>query len=153
MNEKGNGGNLDDDGEDVRSLSDTMGEVELERSHVLLGDNRIGEADEGEMSSLLLHIWDTMDPDEFKIPKALDDWVGPTTNTAMGGTTFDKVDNQDGWSRFSYRPEFLSGAQGGQYKFYCLPSDCQSVLTNEDNATIHTHGGWFFLPREEEGGI
>ena len=38
LNKRGNGGDSDDDGEDARDFGDTMREVELERSRVMLGD-------------------------------------------------------------------------------------------------------------------
>ena len=55
--------------------------------------------------------------------------------------TFDKVDNPDGRSGFSYRPVFLSGSQGVQYKYHCLPSGCQPVPKILGNTTIRTYGG------------
>ena len=41
---------MDDDGDNVRDFKDTIREVEFERSCVLLGDNRIEQADEGGMN-------------------------------------------------------------------------------------------------------
>ena len=68
----------------------------MERSRVLLGYDRIEQAYEGGMKSVLLHGGDTMYPDEVKVPKATDDWVDPDSNTAKGGATFNKVDNPCG---------------------------------------------------------
>ena len=66
---------MDDDGDNTRDSDDTMREVELERLRVLLGDNNIEKSDEGFMNSVLLHVWYTMDPYEFKVPKPPDDLV------------------------------------------------------------------------------
>ena len=85
-----------------------------------------------------------MDPYEFKVPKPTDEWVDPATNTAKGGDTFGKVDNPGGWSSFSYRPAFVSGEQGGQYKFCFVTDGCQPVPPNEDDSEIFTHGGYIF---------
>ena len=101
LNERGNSGDSDDDGDDARDFDGTMREVELERSRVLLGGDGIDQAGEGEMNSVLLHAGDTMDPDEIKFPKPPDDWVDPAPNTAKGGATFDKVYNPCGCSSFS----------------------------------------------------
>ena len=56
LNERENGGNLDDDGDDARDFDNTTREVELERSHVLLGDDGIEQADEGGMKYMLFNI-------------------------------------------------------------------------------------------------
>ena len=102
------------------------------------------------MKYVLLHVGDTMDPDEVKVPKPPDDWVGHDTNTAKGEPTLYKVENSGGWIRFSYRPVFASGSQGGQYKFHFIPDSCQPVPPNEDGSEIFTHGGWIFLTGVEE---
>ena len=68
LNERVNGRDSDDDGDDARDFDDTMREVKLERSRVLLGDDGIEEDDDGGVNSMLLHVGDTMDPDEVKIP-------------------------------------------------------------------------------------
>ena len=47
----------------------------MEISRVLFGYDRIEKADEGGMNSRFLHVGNTMDPYEFKVPKLLDDWV------------------------------------------------------------------------------
>ena len=98
LNERGNGGDLDDDGDDAREFDDTTREVKFEKSRVLLGYDGIEQADEGEMKSVLIHVGYTMNPDEVKVPKPPDDWVGPASNTAKGGATFNKVDNPGRWS-------------------------------------------------------
>ena len=69
-----------------------------------------------------------------------------------GGIPFKKVDNPGGCIIFYYRYIFESVAQGGQYKFNCIPAGYQPVNPNDENAEIITHGGWVFLPRAEEGG-
>ena len=61
------------------------------------------------MKSVFLHVGDTMEPDEFKVPKPPYDWVEPAPNIAKGESTFDKVDNPDGCSSFSHLPVFESG--------------------------------------------
>ena len=61
------------------------------------------------MKSVFLHVGDTMEPDEFKVPKPPHDWVEPAPNIAKGESTFDKVDNPDGCSSFSHLPVFESG--------------------------------------------
>ena len=63
------------------------------------------------MNYVLLHVGDTIDPDKVKFPKPLYDWVDPAPNTSKGGSTFNKVENPGGLSRFSYRPVFASGSQ------------------------------------------
>ena len=90
LNERGNGGDLDDDSEDKIDFDDTTSEVKLERSRVFLGDDKIYQADEGETNSVLLHIGDTMEPDEVNLPKPPDDCVEPDTNKAKRGNTFQK---------------------------------------------------------------
>ena len=68
LNERVNGGYFDDFGDNERYFDDKMREVKLESSRVLLGAERIEQADEGGVNSMLLHVGDTMDPDEVKIP-------------------------------------------------------------------------------------
>ena len=126
-----------------------MREIELERSHVLLGDDGIEQADVGGMNSVLLHVGKTMDPYEFKVHKPTYYWVDPDNNTSKEEPPFNKVDSPYRQSSFSFSPVFVSVAQGGQYKFHCLPAGCQPVSPNEDNAVISTHGRWNFLPRAE----
>ena len=105
------------------------------------------------MNSVLLHAGDTMEPDEFKVPKPLDDWFDPAPNTAKGGATFDKVDNPGVWGSFSYRPVFASGSQGVQYKFHFLLDGCQPVSPNEYYVAINTHVEWnFFYQGWKKGG-
>ena len=58
------------------------------------------------MNYALIHVGDTMEPNEVKIYKSLDDWFDPHPDTALGGPSFDKVDNPDKWSSFSYSPVF-----------------------------------------------
>ena len=50
----------------------------------MLGDDRIEKADEVWVKSVLLHIGDTMDPYEVKVPKALDGWVDPAPQHSKG---------------------------------------------------------------------
>ena len=60
---------MDHDGDNTRYFDDTMREVELERSHIVLGDNRIDKSGKGEMNSFLLRVGNTIGPDEVKVPK------------------------------------------------------------------------------------
>ena len=69
----------------------------------------------GGVNSMLLHVGDTMDPDEVKIPKAPYDWVEPAPNTSKGDPNFEKVDNTVIWSSSSHHPVFASGAKEIQY--------------------------------------
>ena len=46
------------------------------------------------MNSVLLHVWDTMYPDEVKVPKTPDEYFEPDSNTSKGEPIFDKVENQ-----------------------------------------------------------
>ena len=61
---------------------------------------------------MLLHVGETMDPDEVKIPKAPYDWVEPAPNTSKGGANFYKVKNLGRCSSLSHHPVFASGAKG-----------------------------------------
>ena len=64
LNQRGNCGDSDDDnGDYARDFDDTMREVKLERSHVLLGDDGMQQADEGQINSVIIHAGYTMDPD------------------------------------------------------------------------------------------
>ena len=96
INESGNSGDLDDDGDSTIDVDDIIKEVELERSHVLLGYDGIEQVEGGEMNSVLNNIGRTVYLDEVKVTEAQDDWFKPTPKTAMGGTNFDKVDNPGG---------------------------------------------------------
>ena len=69
LNQRGDGGNLDDDGDNVRDFDYTMREVKLKRSHFVLVDYGIEKDGEGQMKSMLIHVGYTMDPDEVKVPK------------------------------------------------------------------------------------
>ena len=84
LNERGNGRDSNDDGDNARDFYNTIKEVELERSRFLLGYDRIEQSDEGGMNSVLLHVGDNMKPYEVKVPKAPEDLVGPEPNTSMG---------------------------------------------------------------------
>ena len=77
LNERGNCGDSDDDGDYARNFGNTLREFKLERSRVLLRDDEIYQPDEGDMKYVLLRVWDTMEPDEVKFPKAPYDWVYP----------------------------------------------------------------------------
>ena len=55
----------------------------------MLGDDGIEKAYEGGMNYVLLHGGENMEPNEFKAPKAPDDWFGPSPNTAKGGGGLD----------------------------------------------------------------
>ena len=85
LNERRNGGDLDDDGDDAREFGDTMREVELERSRFSLGDYGIEQSGEWGANSVFLHVGGTMDPYEVKVPKPPYGWVNPAPNTAKGG--------------------------------------------------------------------
>ena len=61
---------MDDFGGNARYFDDTMREFRLERISVLLGDDGMDQVDEVGVNSMLLHVGDTMDPDELKIIKA-----------------------------------------------------------------------------------
>ena len=100
LNERGNGGDLYDDGENAREFDDTMRGVELKRSRVLLGYYGIDQADGGDMESMLLHVGETMNHYEVNTHKAPYYWVDLDTNTSKGDPTFDKVDNPCGQSSF-----------------------------------------------------
>ena len=80
LNERVNCGDLDDGGENARYSFNTMREVELDISHVLLGADGIEQADEGGVKSVLLNVGDTIDPDEVKVFKAPYDWVDPSSS-------------------------------------------------------------------------
>ena len=45
-----------DDGGYVRYFENEMSEIELDRLHVLLGNEGIEKSDKGEMNSVLLHV-------------------------------------------------------------------------------------------------
>ena len=67
----------------------------------MLGYDKVEQANEGGMKSTLLHVGDTMDPDEVNAPKSPDGLVGTAPNIERGGGAFDKVDNSWGWISFS----------------------------------------------------
>ena len=69
LNERVNGGDLDDVSDNARYFGDTMREIILERPRVLLGADGIEKDDEGGVNFMLLHAGYTMDPDEVKVPK------------------------------------------------------------------------------------
>ena len=58
---------------------------------MFLRDDVIYQSDEGNLISVSLCVGDTMDPDEYKVPKVLDDWVGSPPNIEKGEPDFDKV--------------------------------------------------------------
>ena len=64
---------------------------------------------------MLIHVSDTMESDELKIPKAPYDWVDPAPNTSKWEPNFDKVDNPGRWSSLSHLPVFASIEKGSQY--------------------------------------
>ena len=70
LNGRGNGGDLDYDGENTIDFDDKMREFKLDISRVLLGDDKIEKANERGMNSVLLHVGETMDPDGVKVPKS-----------------------------------------------------------------------------------
>ena len=73
----------------------------MERSNDFLVDDRIEQADDRGGNSVLLRAGDTMEPDSFKVSKALYYWVDPTPNTEKGGPTFGKLYNPGIWSSLS----------------------------------------------------
>ena len=121
-----------------------MREFKLERSRVLLGADRIEQADKGGMNSMLRHVGYNMDPEEVKSPKSPYDLVDLSPNTSKREPNFYKVDNRGRWSSLYYYPVFASGAKGSQYKANCLPAGCHPVPPNKDGAAIRTHGVWNF---------
>ena len=127
MNERGDDRNQDGDGDDSQYFDESMREVELNRSLVFLGYDGIDRSDEGDMNSVLIYVGDTMDPGEFKLPKAPDDWFDPSTNTAKGYPNLDQFYNTEGQSSFLYRAVFESVAQGGQYKGHFPPNVCHPL--------------------------
>ena len=110
----------------------------------MLGSDGIDKSVEGEMNYMLIHVWDTIDPDEVKAPKTTYEWVNPDNDTAKGEPTFDKVDTPGRWSNFYYHPVFSSGAQEFQQTYHCIPAVCQPVTTNQENVSILKHVGWNF---------
>ena len=90
LNEMVNGGDLDDGGDNARYFDDSVREVKLERSRFLLGSDRIEQDDEEGMMSLLLHFGDTMDPYDFKVPKAPYDWFDSASSISKGEPKFEK---------------------------------------------------------------
>ena len=85
LNERWNGGYLDDDSNNAREFDNTRREVKLERSRVLIGDYGTEKDDEGGMKYVLIHVGDTMDPYDVKVPKTPDIWVDRYTSTEKGG--------------------------------------------------------------------
>ena len=83
-------------------------------SDFMSGDDGIDKYDEGGVKYLLLRVGGTMDPYEFKVIKAPDDWIEISTNTEEVGYTFYHMDNPVVYSSFSCRPVFVSISQGGQ---------------------------------------
>ena len=69
LNQRGNGEDSDNVGDNARDSEDTMREIEQEKSRVLLGDDSIEKSGEGGMKSGLLRVGDTMDQNEVKVPK------------------------------------------------------------------------------------
>ena len=61
----------------------------------MLGDDRIGKDHDGDMKYVLLHIGETMEPDEVKVPKAPHELVDPSPNTENGEPTFEKWTTQE----------------------------------------------------------
>ena len=57
LNDRGNGGDSDDDLEDARHFNNTMKEVNLERSHVLSGYDGIEQADDGRGELCVASCW------------------------------------------------------------------------------------------------
>ena len=85
LNERRNGGYLDDYGDNARYFDVIRREVKLEGLHVLLVDDGIEKADEKGLNYGLIHVRDTMEPDEVNIPNIPDDWVEPDLITERGG--------------------------------------------------------------------
>ena len=69
LNERLNGGDLDYYIDDAKDFDNTMRELELERLCVLFRGDGIEKSDEGGLKSVLLHVGNTMEPVEFKVPK------------------------------------------------------------------------------------
>ena len=119
----------------------------------MLGDDGTDQADERGMNSMLLHVGDTMDPDEVKIPKASYDWVYPAPNTSKGGANFDKVDNPVIWSSSSHHPIFASGEKKANTRL--IVSQLAAIQFRQMNTAlqyIHTEGGFFSTKGARRGG-
>ena len=80
MDKRLNGCDSDDDGYYAIDFGNTMREVELERSLVLLLYDRIYKADEGGVNSVFICVGYTMDPDEVNFPIPPYEWVNPAPN-------------------------------------------------------------------------
>ena len=69
LNDRENGGYSYEDGDYAQFFDNTMRQFDFKRMNILLGVDSIDDSIEGWMNYALLHVGDTMDPNEVKIYK------------------------------------------------------------------------------------
>ena len=157
--ETGDGGDSDNEGDDMEELHEAFNPAMNVRSGVLsfaTQNNDIEEvAGDSDENSILLHRNNGSESNthfnmNLQYPKEPDDWVDPEPKRDKEEPLFSTVDNPGGWSSYSFNPKFVSGRYDGHY----LPTGCTPVPTNESGE--RKCGDWDFyyegwIPTDENG--
>jgi len=141
--EEGDGGDSDEEAEDIDFHDSVMRTVMAERAQAagLIG----GSEDENvivediEENSVLLE-WGTDVMSDVHIPGTPPDWVAPAPKVDKGEpASFSEVDNPGRWSEFTFRPTFSSR---GEYVHHALPTGATPVKEAGGRRAV---GDWEFF--------
>ena len=144
IEETGDGGDSDVEGELCEELDCAVAESELER-RAHHHDNEIAEFTDRNLTILTAEeqskITNENDLQQY-VPTPPKDWLPDIPKTHLDQPCFSDVDNPGSWSQYSYRPEFNTSAKGGKYKGHFLPTGATPVEVNSDGS--RTCGAWTF---------
>ncbi|KAL7528119.1 hypothetical protein ACHAXR_005384 [Thalassiosira sp. AJA248-18] len=133
--ERGDGGDSDEEGEEVNEHFDALVASRLERGN---GDqdNDIDEDDQGEVFSAAPRIEGA--PDKWVPPQPPDDWMGYVPKYDAPAT-FAEIDNPGGWSDYTYRAKYKAGKYVG-----CATPAGATVVPKNSNGERELNGWNFY---------
>ena len=136
------GGESDEEGEELELISEEMMRAQLERKQHE-GDFHVKEVSNGDIGFVLCKRegqFDEGNEDDLfdSIPKPPDDWIRPPMRAAANQLNFEDVDNPGEWNDYIFKPVF----EKGQYVRHELPTGCTPVPLDVNGE--RKVGGWNF---------
>ena len=145
IEETGDGGDSDVEGELCGDLDEAVAEAELER-RIHEHDNEIAQFTDRNVTILTAKEADNYGCNielQKYVPTPPISWTPDIPKTHLDQPLlFEDVDNPGDWLEYAYRPEFNTPAKGGKYKGHFLPTGATPVEVNADGNRIC--GGWTF---------
>jgi hypothetical protein len=125
--EEGDGGDSDEEGDEVLLHDEARLEVEQDLQEAQDDNEALEDKDANSIIMARNNPQMVVDP-LVKLPSPPDTWVPPLPKVDEGEPMYDEVDNPGNWQEYTYCAKF----EKGRYKHYCIPTGAKPVPVNSD---------------------